>query len=366
MNILIYSPVNFRCRDLESLAKEFVVSGHKVHFLTHSLKGEMHRSMSELGIQSYSYNPRGISKLLPKNIVLFLQLFRFYKQKEIDIVFSHLEPTNFLSVVLQLITGVKVVIFRHHIDMARIKGFDRSLSYRFTYQVAKNIVCVSSQAKSYMIREEKILGERIHHINLGYDFSLYSLPSKTDVENTREKYKCELLLIAVGRLTREKRFELAIELVKEISSYNIDVKLLILGVGDIQRELLERAKKVGVIEKIEFVGFVNNVHEYLSAADFLVHPSISESSCVTVKEAALVDLPVVVCKGVGDFDDYMVHGRNGIVVAQSNFVDEAELHIVEYYRHPEKYRFIPKNLKEEVKQRFSIKNTSAMYTQFLN
>ena len=57
-------------------------------------------------------------------------------------------------------------------------------------------------------------------------------------------------------------------------------------------------------------------------SDFIIHPSISESSSIVVKEAGLVNRPCIVCRGVGDFDEYMVHEKNGFLVNQETFVTD--------------------------------------------
>jgi glycosyltransferase involved in cell wall biosynthesis len=106
--------------------------------------------------------------------------------------------------------------------------------------------------------------------------------------------------------------------------------------------------------------------DYLFAADWLIHPSISESSCVVVKEAGVAELPVMVCKGVGDFDQYMQHEINGVVLDRENFAQESANHIVQYCRNGEPYRNMGKRLKREIMNRFSIDVTYEKYLKFLS
>jgi glycosyltransferase involved in cell wall biosynthesis len=56
----------------------------------------------------------------------------------------------------------------------------------------------------------------------------------------------------------------------------------------------------------------------LSAADLIVHPSITEASSSLIKEAGLVNKPVIVCSGVGDFDQYIEHDKNGYLIKGDN------------------------------------------------
>jgi glycosyltransferase involved in cell wall biosynthesis len=358
MNILFYSPVNFRCRDLESLAKKFHEKGHKVFFLSQCNRGAIHFSLDKIGIETYDgIKSNGL-------IINLIDLILFSRKHSIDLLFSHLEPTNFVSVIAQLFIKVKVIIFRHHINEAKLYGFDKSFAYRVTYKLANNIITVSEEGKQYMIKEEKISERKIHHINLGYDFSLYDEPDLIEVDRIKTIYKKDLLLVTVGRLTEYKRQHLSIELVRRANLGGLDTSLLLLGVGEKEAELRNLVAKYSLEDKVFFLGFVQNTINYLAAADFLVHPSVLESSCVTVKEAGLVMLPVIVCNGVGDFGNYMKNEMNGIVLEPNYFVDSALKHLMMYKENPLHYKTMGRELHFEILSRFSIEKTINYYSQF--
>lgn len=364
LNIVFYTPVNFRCRDIESLGKKFAAGGHTVVLISQCGEGALHQSFKNLGLQAYAL-PEIHGGAFVKTFRSIVQLIKVLKKHDTDLIFSHLEPTNFISAIAQFFVRTKVVLYRHHIDVAKLKGFDRSLTYRLTYWLAKHIISVSAHGKQYMIEQEKINPAKIEHINLGYDFSLYH----TDAESVKA-LKCEygqgMLLVFVGSLVSYKRPELAIEIIHRAVRVGIDAKLLILGKGEEQEKLKSLVRNLGLENRIHFLGYAQNVPDFLASADLLIHPSVSESSCVVIKEASLVDLPVIVCKGVGDFDDYIRDGVNAMALNKENFVEECLVHIKRYAENPEFYKRIGAALKQEIKQRFSIENTFPHYQKFLN
>lgn len=363
-NIVFYTPVNFRCRDIESLAKKYAEEGNQVALITQCEEGALHQSFKNLGLQAFVL-PEVQGGTLLKTYRKLKQLIRFLKKHKTDLLFSHLEPTNFVSVVSQFFVKTKVVIYRHHIDVARLQGFDASLTYRLTYQWARKIISVSEQGKQYMMREENVNPDKIVHINLGYDFSLYAYHAE-NVKAIRAQYGQSLLLVFVGSLVSYKRPELAVELVQRAVKQGLDVKLLMLGKGEAEEELKNIVNHSGLQERIHFIGYAAQILDYLGAADLLIHPSVSESSCVVIKEASLVDLPVVVCNGVGDFDDYIQNGVNAIALEKDNFVEECLVHVKRYSENPEFYKEIGRTLKQEIRQRFSIENTFPQYKKILN
>ena len=363
MNVLFYTPVNFRCRDIESLAKSYSAEGHSVYLLSHGGPGPLHAMFLKMGLSA-----KAVPVLKRPALVTFLNrcflLWKFCRKNEIDLLFSHLEPTNFVSVLVQYFVKARVVIYRHHIDLARLQGFDTSFTYYLTYWLAKNIVAVSEEGRKYMVDYEEISAKKVSHINLGYDFSLYEPLDQKKIRMIRQRYPADVVLITAGSLAKTKRPALSLELLKKLRDAGIDATLLFAGTGPMEDSLRRMSQSIGVGDNTFFLGYTEEILEYLSVADFLVHPSISESSCVVVKESAVTGLPVIVCKGVGDFDSYLINEVNGIVVDKDYFVDEAFLHVRRFLMEPDVYKRMASNLIEEVKARFSIDTTFHQYSKY--
>lgn len=349
--ILFYSPFNQRSRDTESVMVALRREGHRVISLSQSTGAQIHDYLRTQGVETYSH--------VVKNEVgwMFywkhlLYLVQFCRRHRVEYLYSHLESANFVAVLSQYFTNVKTFIVRHHIGEAKELGFDRSFTYRWTYRRAKHILVVSAQAKQYMIDHEGIPADRIIHINLGYDFNLYQSPNRVVVDELLRTHPWKVRLIAAGRFTPAKRMDIVIDLVRQLRARGVDAGLFLMGRGDQENFLRERVREAQLETHVVFAGYVTNLLDYFAASHFLVHPSIAESSCVVVKEAALVGLPVVVCRGVGDFDSYMEDGVNGIVVDPAKFVTET-VAAVEHWMTRDTST-MAKNLGDRVKSLFSI------------
>lgn len=322
MNILFYSPFDLRSRDTESLMLAFKKQGHEVSSLTQGTGESIHAYLQAKGIKTYSNFLSG-----KQNAWYYLRqiifLIRFCSQHRIEVVYSHLESANFVAAVAQYFIRAKIHICRHHIDEAALYGFDKSLTYRLTYRLAKKIIVVSEQAKMYMAAHEKIKADKIIHINLAYDFSLYNEPDVQTVQQIRLQSPSTVLLLTACRLTTHKRPELSVQVLDRLIKKGIDARLIILGSGEEEENLKKLIAALSLTNHVVMPGYVGNMPDYLAAADFLVHPSVLESSCVIVKEAGLVKTPVIVCKGVGDFDSYLQNGSNAFLADRGIFAAEA-------------------------------------------
>jgi len=232
--------------------------------------------------------------------------------------------------------------------------------------LAKEVIVVSDHAKRYMISEENVPEHRIHHINLAYDFALYERPVAERVNHLRKSFNTKILLLSVCRLTQYKRPELSIEVLKGLLQMGYNVKLVILGRGELYDLLLRKIKEENLEEHCMLAGYVSNVLEYMAASDYLVHPSLLESSSISLKEAGLVKLPIIVCKNIGDFNEVIRHGLNGFLVNPENFVSETINLIHERIQKSDSGYIIGENLQETVLKLFDIQKTALQYEQLFH
>lgn len=355
MTILFYSPFNNRARDAESLMLAFHEQGHRVISLSQAEGKFIHDYLRPRGIITLSCNITSRSQVLffVKHIIHFI---RFCYKNKIDVVYSHLELPSFVSVVSQFFIRARVYVCRHHIDEASLQGFDKTLFYRVTYRLAKKIVVVSNRAVSYMVDVEKIPASKIIKINLAYDFALYNDVDSDVVNKIKTEFGSACILLTVCRLTKFKRPDLSLLVLKNLLAKGVNAKLIVLGKGEEENNLKELAENLGLSSSVSFRGHVQNVLDYLTASDFLLHPSILESSCVTVKEAGITRTPVIACRGIGDFDEYIKSNDNGFLVNKENFCEEATSIVLDQYKNGELLNAIGDSLNDTVRRLFNISN----------
>lgn len=360
-SILFYSPFNQRSRDTESLMIAFHQQGHKVISLSQQEGYLIHDFLKANGIYVHSYVVAGERSgwwYYFRHLIFFV---RFCWKNNVDIVYSHLEPANFVASVGQYLIRAKTYLCRHHIDEGALYNFNKDLYYRITYRLAKKIIVVSEHAKRYMVTKEKIPVNKILHINLAYDFNLYNKAVEKNVTEIRNQFKAQILLLTACRLTAFKRPEIAVHVVKKLSDLGLDVKLIMLGKGEMENQLKTLITDLGLSDKVSMPGYVSNVLDFMASSDFFLHPSLLDSSCVAVKEAGLVKLPVIVCKGVGDFDDYLIHEKNGFSVNRDTFAEEASEIIVQNFRNKDLLQKIGGNLNQSVLDLFSVQHVIGQY-----
>ncbi|MCK2016879.1 glycosyltransferase [Peribacillus frigoritolerans] len=96
-----------------------------------------------------------------------------------------------------------------------------------------------------------------------------------------------LVLIHVGMITDAKNHEYLLGIFKQVQVYNKKSSLLIVGDGENKDNLMRISKEQGTSDSVFFLGKMENVNEYLMAADCFVFPSKFEGLGMALIEAQI-------------------------------------------------------------------------------
>lgn len=125
----------------------------------------------------------------------------------------------------------------------------------------------------------------------------------------------EPLIGYVGRIKRYKRIDYLLEALKIVAGRIPEVRLKIAGTGDYLPSLVALAERLGIEDRIEFMGFVSEQGkiDMLREAHVVVNPSSKEGWGVTVIESNACGTPVI-ASNVPGLRDAVVDGRTGYLV----------------------------------------------------
>jgi glycosyltransferase involved in cell wall biosynthesis len=120
-----------------------------------------------------------------------------------------------------------------------------------------------------------------------------------------------LNLLMVGSLTPEKDPITGLEAFARLSDGA--ARLRIVGGGPLAGEVRRRSEALGVSERVELVGPIEDIRPFLSWAGVLLLPSRTEGLPGAVLEAAAAGVPVVACD-VGGVREAVIDGETGMLV----------------------------------------------------
>lgn len=179
------------------------------------------------------------------------------------------------------------------------------------------VITVSPSSKADIL-EHKITQKEPHVIYNGVDLSVYK-PGKKSLNP---------LILYLGRLTPQKSLTVLIRSAKEIIEKVPSIEIVIAGDGQDRAKLIKLTKKLGLEQKIRFLGKVSQedkVKLYQKAWVF-VNPSLIEGWGITTIEANACGTPVV-ASNVAGLRDSVHNPHSGLLVPYGN-IDEFSKNIL--------------------------------------
>ena len=113
-------------------------------------------------------------------------------------------------------------------------------------------------------------------------------------EKVRSEYNVPnncLLMACIGRLSPEKGQLILLKALARLKEFNF--YLILLGDGPQRRNLEKAAIDLGLRDKVSFLGYRSNLHNFYQAIELLVIPSLSEGLPNVLLEAMSYSIPVI-------------------------------------------------------------------------
>jgi glycogen(starch) synthase len=374
----------------EYLAHEFVDIGHDVSVFTLNdgslktreiLRGvEVHRPLIADASNIFPFFVVDDLKKWGTNIKLFNDIFIYNilsatkflnglikkENYHFDVVCVHDWLSSVAGLVVKNESKIPVVFHTHSTEWGRSGGQGSEVVSHLEGAMAQNadrIITVSYAMQQDLIRHGWPQS-KISVVWNGVDAERYN-PRKIQqeaVKGIREKYAipngCNMLLF-VGRLTWVKSVRNLLQAMPIVLREYPNTKLVILGKGEEQTDIVETADRLGIKDKVVYrFDFVNENERILhyAAADVCVFPSIYEPFGIVSLEAMALEKPVVVgARGVVGFKEQVISSgadQNGMHV---NGEDPADIAwgIKETLKNPEKARNWGENGRKRVLEYFT-------------
>lgn len=148
-------------------------------------------------------------------------------------------------------------------------------------------------------------------------------------EKTQKDY---ILLGTLSRLDYLRAVDQTLDVFKILIDRGLPVRLHVAGIGEDLDALKRQAERLGIADKVTFLGGVRNLTEYFKEVDILLNnPRCPGDSCAgvgnNVLEAGLYDTPVVTYN-MGGIKEMVIQGETGYCFplgAAEEFADAVEM-----------------------------------------
>jgi len=248
--------------------------------------------------------------------LLILQARKIVIEQGINLIQTHGYKSHLIGFFLRFLCRRPWIAFAHgytygNWKMRLYNRMDLSL-----LRYADRVVAVSDSVRGLLTR---------HGIHAGRIALIYNAIDPADayppvnVAEARGKLGLTLdqkVIGVIGRFNPEKGQGIFLKAMKKVVQHCPDVKSLLIGDGPDQAELKRYCRENGLIDRVVFLGYKENIADYYQILDLLVLPSLSEGLPNTLLEAMSFGVPVL-ASSVGGIPE-IIGKDNGVLVPPNN------------------------------------------------
>ena len=252
--------------------------------------GPIAQTLQAKGIEFYPLN-----KLSKK------ELNRVINQFKPDVIHSHDMKASFISAISK--KGIKKISHIHNSDFNARKISVKSLLYNYSCKSFSKIIWVSESCfKTYRfnqkVKDKSVILQNVIDVNELFE----------KVKSDQNQYEYDV--VYVGRVANPKNPLRFIDVVEKIVKVIPDVKVAVIGDGELLEQTKRHAESKQLLNNIEFLGFQSNPYKMLYCSKVLVMTSDREGLPMVAVEAMALEVPIVSTPTDG-LCDLIKNGKNG-------------------------------------------------------
>lgn len=252
-----------------------------------------------------SVNRKNKITLLVTTIIGGIKVFFSYRNVvntwKPDVVLSFLQSANAIAVLNKMLGGRYRLVVSERCDPTVRNSLNKWFEYHF-YKKSDAIVCQSNVAASFFGDDVQ---DKIHVI---------PNPISSDAIPELHVGSRRKVVVGVGRLDKQKNFEMLIKAFSRLPEEFSNYKLEIYGGGKEEENLQHLIEELDVKKKVKLMGIKPNVMHYISDAALYVMSSDYEGFPNALVEAMATGIPVISTDFSTGVARELIGEKNGKVV----------------------------------------------------
>ncbi|EOU1110683.1 glycosyltransferase [Clostridium perfringens] len=261
---------------------------------------------------------------LAKNKPYIIRKFFIKDNYDVEISFNYMIPSFIVSTkknakkLCWVHSSIEDLDYRNDLDKKEIVK-KMNLNQKKAFENIDNIIPISNATEKSIENLYPDFKDKIIKIYNGYEFEKILTFKDEKIKFNKEN---QYILIAVGRLVKQKNFLFLIDVAKKLKEKNVDFKLLIIGEGEEREKIEEKIKKYNLYNNVELLGYINNPYPYFKKADLFCLTSEAEGFPTVIVESMILGCPFVSTKVAG-VDELSSNNECGIVLeSDANIISD--------------------------------------------
>lgn len=198
--------------------------------------------------------------------------------------------------------GAKKLIYRSSNAGITEKGFGKFINNFFSFlpKIIPNVkIAPSTEAAEFVFGKKAVSKNKVVILHNALNYREFEFNEEIRKKIREElKIKNETVYGHVGRFNVQKNHMFLLDIFEEIHRDNSNSILLLIGEGELKKEVLTKIKKLKLEKNVIVLGTRKNINEYMMAMDLFLFPSIFEGMPNVIIEAQATGLRCIVSDSI--------------------------------------------------------------------
>ena len=348
------------------LGIELARRGHEIHFISYAQPFRLPHFMERVFFHEVEIARYPLFEYPPYSLALAATMHEVAIQQELDLLHVHYAIPHATSawIAKEMLASrreLRIITTLHGTDITLV-GQERSFLEITRFSIARSdgITSVSEYLKRETVERFEVNASAIQVIPNFVDPAVYD----------RDRYPChrekllrtgEKMVMHISNFRPVKRVRDVVRTFAGIAA-RLPARLLLIGDGPDRPEAADVARRLGVKDRVLFLGKQDSVAELLACADLFLLPSDSESFGLAALEAMASGVPVV-GTAVGGLPEVVEHGETGFLAGVGETEQMAE-YAVELLSDAARWAAFSQRAREAATTRFGVDVIVPKYEDF--
>ncbi|MBI4169317.1 MAG: glycosyltransferase [Acidobacteria bacterium] len=248
-----------------------------------------------------------------------VRLWRHVRRERIDLVHTHMDLADYYGAFAARLGGARGLISsKHNADEFRTRRTWKRYPFlaleRLAYEAADAVIVVSAGLVEFLREAEHLPTRKMVVIVNGVDGRIAgAAPPRDEARRRLGLPPFDPLVGTVGRLAPQKGQIDLLRALPAILAAFPSAGVVLAGEGPSRGDLESEARRLGIADRVVFLGHRRDVPVVLAALDLFALPSLWEGLPQALLEAMALSLPVVAARATG-VADVVSDGETGLLV----------------------------------------------------
>ncbi|MEX2461037.1 MAG: glycosyltransferase family 1 protein [Paenibacillaceae bacterium] len=239
------------------------------------------------------------------------ELKKIMTQTKYTAVHSHTDYQSGFAALAAKMAGIKKRICHSHSNnWARGGGLKSRITLKAMQTLirytATNYCACSLEAARFLFGSSLVDKGKTHVMKNGieiYRFSNLEPDCQSSVKQELNIPSESKIIGHVGSFSPSKNHAFLLKVLKQMTDEGKDMVMVLVGVGSLRSDVEAEANKMGIYDRIRFLGMREDIPRLMKAFDVFLFPSIFEGFGIVTLEAQCSGTPCVVADTVPKFTD---------------------------------------------------------------